>query len=582
MLTETTIATTGTRTLWPLRGGLHLPDNKAQSAATPIRPAALPKRLLVPLQQHIGNPAKPLPAVGTRVLKGQLIAAAVGGLSAPVHAPTSGTLVAIEALPIPHPSGLSAPCLVIEPDGLEEWAELPPPLDPEQTSPEALRERIRDAGIVGMGGATFPTAVKLSPPGGKRIHTLVINGVECEPYITCDDRLMRERAGQVVQGIRIMQRLLGAEQVLIGIEDNKPEAAAAMRAALPAGATDLEVVTIPTRYPSGGERQLIYILTGLEVPSGSLPAQIGVVCHNVGTAAKVADAVLLGRPFISRVITFTGNGIAQPGNLEVLIGTPIEELIPQVGGYTPQVARLTLGGPMMGFNVGSDAIPVTKGINCVLATDAREAPNPGTALACIRCGRCAQACPMSLLPQQMYWHARALELDKAQSYDLFDCIECGCCSHVCPSRIPLVQYFRFAKGEVRSQDAERRKTELAKQRHEARTGRLERAEAEKQAKLRQKKEALEKKPVAHPAARPGAAADAGEDPKKAAIAAAAKRAAEKKAKLAAEGVAPQNIDQLTPAQQQQIAQADARRAVLHEGAGETPQPTQTKADRQDP
>jgi Na+-translocating ferredoxin:NAD+ oxidoreductase subunit C len=385
---------------------------------------------------------------------------------------------------------------------------------------------------------------------------------------------MRERPQQVIQGAAIMRRLLGAEQVLVAIEDNKPEAAAAMRAAILQEGAGMEVVVIPTRYPSGGERQLIYIVTGQEVPSGSLPAQIGVVCHNVGTAATVAAAVLHGRPFISRLVTFTGRGIATPRNLEVLIGTPIDELIPQVGGYTPRVARLILGGPMMGFNLGSDDVPITKGANCVLAADALESPDPGRALACIRCGRCAQACPMSLLPQQMYWHARAQELEKCQAYSLFDCIECGCCSHVCPSHIPLVQYFRFAKGEVRSQEAERRKTELAKQRHEARTARLERAEAEKQAKLRQKKEALEKKPA-------GATDAAADDPKKAAIAAAAKRAAEKKAKLAEAGVAPQNTDHLTAAQRQQIEQADARRAVLPEGTEAPPQQAQTTADRQD-
>jgi len=570
MLTETPSASG--RKIWPIRGGIHVPDNKTQSCTRPVTAAALPSRICLPMYQHMGNPARPMVSVGDRVLKGQMIAEGDGRLSAAIHASTSGTVIAVEALPIPHPSGLNALCAVIEPDGQEAWAELPVPLDPATADPDLLRERIRWAGVVGMGGATFPSAVKLTVNPNQPVHTLVINGAECEPFITCDDMLMRDRAEQVLRGALIMQRLLGAERIIVGIEDNKPAAAEAMRAAVPrVGAANTEVVVIPTRYPSGGEKQLIYILSGQEIPSGKLPAHIGFVCHNVGTANAVADAVLLGRPFISRLVTFTGNGIGQPCNMEVLIGTPIDELIPQVGGYTPRVAKLILGGPMMGFTSGTDGIPVTKGVNCVLAADAQESPDPGTALACIRCGRCAQACPMSLLPQQMYWYSRSHELEKSREYNIFDCIECGCCSHVCPSRIPLVQYFRYTKGEIRFQVEEQRKTELAKQRHEARTARLERAEAEKQAKLRQKKEALEKKP---------ADADSAEDPKKAAIAAAAKRAAEKKAKLAAEGTAPQNTDNLTEAQQQQIDQVEARRAAANADAP-TAEANQTSADRQE-
>ena len=288
-------------------GGLHLPDNKHQSTSLPVEKASLPKRLLLPLQQHIGEPAEPLVAVGERVLKGQMIAAAQGLISAPVHASSSGTVVEIGDHPVAHPSGLSAPCIVIETDGRDEWCELPPPIvDVDAMNPDALRERIRNAGIVGMGGAAFPSSVKLNPGPSRHVHTLVINGAECEPFITCDDMLMRNRADRVLVGVAILRQLVAADRCLIGIEDNKPEAIAAMQQALlESGLDNTEVVTIPTRYPSGGEKQLIRILTGVEVPSGHIPAYIGVVCNNVGTAAAVADAVLDGKPLISRYLTLT-------------------------------------------------------------------------------------------------------------------------------------------------------------------------------------------------------------------------------------------------------------------------------------
>ena len=553
-------------------GGLHLPDNKHQSTSLPVEKASLPKRLLLPLQQHIGEPAEPLVAVGERVLKGQMIAAAQGLISAPVHASSSGTVVEIGDHPVPHPSGLPAPCIVIETDGRDEWCELPPPIvDVDAMNPDALRERIRNAGIVGMGGAAFPSSVKLNPGPSRHVHTLVINGAECEPFITCDDMLMRNRADRVLVGVAILRQLVAADKCLIGIEDNKPEAIAAMQQALlESGLDNTEVVTIPTRYPSGGEKQLIRILTGLEVPSGHIPAYIGVVCNNVGTAAAVADAVLDGKPLISRYLTLTGKGLAQPRNLEVLVGTPASELIEQAGGYTSAVSRLILGGPMMGITLHDDTVPVTKASNCLLAASPEEAPHPGRASACIRCGKCAEACPVRLLPQQMYWYSRAKDLVKAQEYNLFDCIECGCCSHVCPAHIPLVQYFRYAKNESWAKDQEKRKAEQARQRHEAKVARVTRLEAERKALLKRKKEALAKKPPA----KKGQATDA----KKAAIDAAVKRAAEKKAKLAEQGVAPGNTEKLTPAQQKQVEQADARR-----GAASPQQKTarQTPSEKQD-
>ncbi len=481
------------RTLWRFHGGIHIPDEKALANHRPIETVPLPERLWVPLQQHIGAPARPKVLVGERVFKGQMIAEPQGFVSAPIHAPTSGRILGIEPHPVPHPSGFQAPCIVIEPDGAETWAERPPPLlDYPQIDPALIRERIRWAGVVGLGGATFPTSVKLSPGPDRAIHTLIINGAECEPYITCDDRLMRERAGRILEGVRIIHYLLQPKTVLIGIEDNKPEAIAAMRQAL--AATDLvdytEIVSIPTLYPSGGEKQLIKILTGREVPTSNIPAQIGIVCQNIGTAAAVADAVLDGRPLISRVVTVSGRAIACPSNLEVLIGTPIDHLIAHCGGYRQPPAKLICGGPMMGFQIHDPTTPVAKGTNCLLALTSAESPDPGPPLPCIRCGRCATVCPANLLPQQLYWYARAKDLDRVQDYHLFDCIECGCCAYVCPSHLPLVQYYRYAKTEIWAREQERRKAEQARARYLAKQARLERQARERQARLQQHQEAL--------------------------------------------------------------------------------------------
>ena len=548
------------RKLHRFHGGLHLPDNKHQSTGKPVEQALLPKRLILPLQQHIGEIAEPLVAVGDKVFKGQMIAKPQGYISSPIHASSSGTVLEIAELAIPHPSGLSAPCIVIETDGRDEWCELPEPIADFASADHALlRERIRSAGIVGLGGAAFPTSVKLNPGPDNPIHTLVINGAECEPFITCDDMLMRAQADRIVAGISILRYLTGAEKCLIGIEDNKPEAITAMGDAVTRAAQEwAEVVSIPTLYPSGGEKQLIKVLIGTEVPSGGIPAHIGIVCHNVGTAATVADAVLEGKPLISRYVTITGEGVNSPRNLEVMVGTPAAELIDQAGGYTEAAAKLIMGGPMMGFTLHEDMVPITKAANCLLVASLSETPEASPALACIRCGKCAEVCPVNLLPQQMYWYARAKDLEKAQEYNLFDCIECGCCSHVCPSHIPLVQYYRYAKTESWALERETRAAEHARLRHEAREARLERLKAERKARLGKKKEALAKKPAANKAD--------GIDPKKAAIEAAMKRAAEKKASLSEKGIKPENTEQLTEAQQRAIADVDARRATDKETA----------------
>lgn len=514
-------------TIGHFHGGIHMPDHKAESTTRPIAALQVPRELVLPLQQHIGAPAHPVVAVGYRVLKGQLVAAAGGHVSAPLHAPTSGVVTAIEERPVPHASGLSAMSIVIESDGEEQWAPLPPPLeDFTAVAPAALVERIRDAGIVGLGGATFPTSIKLAAPS-ESIDTLIVNAAECEPYITCDDMLMREGAQQIVAGIRILQHILGVRRCLIGIEDNKPQAIRSLTAAVAEAALEhTAVVSVPTLYPSGGERQLTLLLTGKEVPSHGIPANIGIVCHNVGTVHAIADAVLRGRPLISRVVTVTGEGVAQPQNIHALVGTPASALIAQAGGYTDKVSQLICGGPMMGFSLPHDAVPVTKGVNCLLVASDSDCPPPEPATACIRCGKCAEVCPAQLLPQQLYWHSRSRNFDKAQDYHLFDCIECGCCSHVCPSHIQLVHYYRFAKTQIWSKEQEKSKADRARRRHEARVARLARLEAERKARLGKKKAALA-----------GAKGGRDDDAKKAAIAAAMKRAAAKKAaaKAAAEG-----------------------------------------------
>ena len=539
---------TPARKLWTLPGGIHVPDNKTQSATHPVTPAALPKRLVIPLQQHLGNPAKALVTVGERVRKGQVIGEPNGFISAPVHASSSGTVTDIGPYPIAHPSGLEGTCVVIETDGREEWIDLPEPVTDFTTlGKEEILQRVRNAGIVGMGGAGFPSSVKLNPGPDNPIHTLVINGVECEPFSTSDDLLMRNRADRIVAGIRIMVHLLGVKNCLIGIEDNKPEAAAAMRQAVQeSDLRNTEVVVIPTLYPSGGEKQLIYILTGKEVPSGGLPGHIGFVCHNVSTTAAVADAVLEGKPLISRYVTLTGEGIAEPRNLEALVGTPITELVAQAGGYTPDATRLIMGGPMMGFALPHDDIPMVKATNCILSPSAREVPYPGSASACIGCLRCVNACPMNLLPQKMYWHIRSAAPNRAKAYNLFDCIECGCCAYVCPSHIPLVQYYRFAKTEIWTQEREKQKSDLARKRHEFRLERLEREKLEREEARRKKKAALHKDDAAH-----------ANDGKKSAIEAALARVQDKKRNAQ---TPVKNVDNLTPEQQQKIAEVEARRA----------------------
>lgn len=547
----------GGRRLYVFNGGVHPEEHKSVSTSRPIQSLPLLPRYVVPLRQHIGNPAAPLVQVGDKVLGGQMIGLPEGTISVAVHAPTSGTVLAVEHRPVTHPSGLPDICVEIEADGEDRAVDMAP-VDWRAMEPGALRAHLRDMGLAGLGGAVFPSHVKLDPGKERRVHTLILNGAECEPWITCDDLTMRHHAAEILAGAGVMRHALGCETVLVGIEDNKPEARAAMRAAAEHAGYPVEVVAVPTRYPGGGGKQLTYTLTGLATPSGGLTTDVGVQVFNVGTAYALHRAVARGEPMLSRIVTVTGH-VARPGNYEVRIGTPIADLLAQAGGELPEATGLIVGGPMMGFDLPDTAAPVVKAVNCVIVKNRELFPPPPAPLPCIRCGACARACPADLQPFEMYWYAKAKDLGKAQAYSLFDCIECGCCGYVCPSHIPLVGYYRFAKSEIWAREREKAAADAARARHEFRDFRQEREKREKAEKFAAKaKETL--------AASTTVAAEPGEDPeaarKKAILA-----AAMEKARQAKEGVQPKNIDKLTPAQQKEIEEIEARRANTVEEKG---------------
>jgi electron transport complex protein RnfC len=462
-----------------IRGGIHPAGHKDRSAALPIGTLALPPRLYLPLLQHAGAENLPLVKVGDRVLKGQLLASSPSELSAPLHAPSSGRIVEVGPILAPHPSGLQVNGLVIDCDGEERWIDLDIPADPFAVAPLILAERVAQAGIVGLGGAIFPAAVKLKQGTRHEIKTVLVNGSECEPYLSTDDRLMRERAEAIVDGARLIQHILRAYSIVIAIEDNKPEALAAMRAASePFGA--IEVVAVPARYPMGSAKQLIQEITGREVPAGGRSTAVGVLVHNVGTVYAIQQALRHGRPLISRVVTVAGSCVTSPRNLETLIGTPAQALFDACGGLAGEPRQLMLGGPMMGVQLPSAGVPLIKGATGLLALAAHELPQREAA-PCIRCARCVDACPMGLTPLQMAAHVRVDDFDGASDYGLSDCILCGCCAYVCPSHIPLVQYFQYAMGQQDERRNAARKSDYIKQLSEARAARLAAEEAARKA-----------------------------------------------------------------------------------------------------
>lgn len=477
-------------------GGVH-PDDSKLTAGMPIEDSPLAPLYILPLKQHIGEPCTPLVSVGDKVLRGQKIAKAEGYVSVPLHAPTSGKVVKIEEHPVMHPSGMSRPCIFIEADGLDEADEsLQPITDWRHTEPAVLRERVRICGIAGLGGAVFPTFIKLVQDKNYEVETLILNGIECEPYLTNDHRLMLEQAEEILQGLAIIKHMVEAKSAIIAIEDNKPDAAKAMQRALKQAMQEndelagVSVAVLPTRYPQGSEKQLIYSLTGKEVPAGKLPLHVGVLCQNVGTTLAIRDAVALGKPLTERLVTVSGDALPRPANLRVRFGVPLRFVFAQRGLEDFDGIQILHGGPMMGECLRNPDVPVVKSsigllamhVDTVMDTHVEEEP-------CIRCGHCGEACPAGLVPNMLADQCRSEQFEKAESYDLFECIECGACSYVCPAHIPLVQYFRFGKGQIAQLRREQSFAEASRQRSDARDARLlleKEAKAARRSRVRQK------------------------------------------------------------------------------------------------
>jgi len=476
--------------LFTVRGGIHPEYRKERTSESAIVALPLPAALYLPLQQHIGAPAEPVVEAGALVKKGQLLARAGGAVSAPVHAPTSGRIASIAEMTAPHPSGLPQMTIILEPDGKDEWAELPLGLsDPFKADPSSIRQRVAEAGIVGMGGATFPSAVKLSLGTEKKLDVLLLNGAECEPYLTCDDRVMREFAEEMIDGARIMAYALGAPKVVIAIEENKPQALSIVSEAA-AIQPNVEVVSVPAQYPMGSERHLVQAITGEETPARKLTADLGIVVHNVATARAVHHAVRHGRPLTSRVVTVSGGAIAKPQNVEAPLGALVSDLIEFCGGLSVPPRRVVNGGPMMGQPLPSLAVPVVKGTSDILALTSEEA-NEQPAQPCIRCGTCVTICPCGLVPVEMSAFIRKENLDAAARLGVRDCVSCGSCSYICPAHIPLVHYFNYAKGRLNALDREARKTDQIRQLVEGHNERLEKQAAAKAAAAAAAKAAAE-------------------------------------------------------------------------------------------
>jgi electron transport complex protein RnfC len=456
--------------IWDFHGGLHPDEHKRESSEAPLVNAGIPPFLVIPIKQHSGRIGRLLVKVGDHVLTGQQLTASDHPMEVPVHASSSGVITSIELHTVAHPSGLSEPCIHIKPDGLDQWREREPWPDFHRYDAIQLFDRIRQAGIAGLGGAGFPTYAKLSV-AREKAEIVIINGAECEPYITADDRLMREHAREILEGVEIIKHILRPTITIIAIEDNKPEAIAAfLLHPLP---EDVIVRVIPTKYPSGSARQLIEILTGKQVPAGGRSLSMGVVMVNVGTTYAIRQAIIEDEPLIRRVVTLTGSQFKKPGNAWVRLGSSVRWLLTQFSLVPEPRQRVIMGGSMMGFTLPHADVPVVKITNCLLAPSVSELPPRDDEVNCIRCAKCADVCPVKLLPQQLYWYSRAGDHENAEKYNLSDCIECGACAWVCPSNIPLVHYYRQEKAEIEHQREEAAQAERAKLRFEAKKQRLE-------------------------------------------------------------------------------------------------------------
>jgi electron transport complex protein RnfC len=425
------------------RGGVHPREAKEATEHKPVQVLPLPARVFIPLSQHTGAPSKAVVQKGSQVKTGTLIGEPAGRISAATHASVSGTVADVTDLP--HPlSGRRGPTVIIDSDGADTLDDAISERDYSGFSVEQIVETLRLSGVVGMGGAAFPTYFKLTPPKEKPIDTLLINGCECEPFLTADHRLMLEQPAEIIEGVTVMARVLGVKNVLIAVEDNKPDAVETMTAA--AASAGFRTKKLKTKYPQGAEKQLIRATVRREVPSGGLPMDVGCVVQNVGTALAVRDALRYNRPLYERVTTVTGPAIREPKNLRVRIGTPVKSLIEFCGGYSAEVGKLIMGGPMMGIAVSTDEVPVLKGTSGVLVLD--QAATVFDEHDCIRCGRCIEACPMGLAPLRLNNLIRRGKLEQARTEHVKDCIECGCCAFACPSKIRLVHQFKYAKSEL--------------------------------------------------------------------------------------------------------------------------------------
>jgi len=492
----TTNKNTASKAQFTLTGGLHLTGNKSRSAIATLQVCPLPEQLLIPLNMHAGKDAISIVNIGDRIAKGQNIAEADQKISAYIHSPVDGKIIDIKPMSVANRSGIDATVLVIACDQEQSNDRIKAAVWCNE-SPEHLLEIVRLAGIVGLGGPRFPRKQKITSSLSQS-HTLLLNGAECEPYISCDDKTMQDYSSEVIEGALILARILDCEKIQIAIEDNKQDALSniikAVQQCQNKQNTDIEIIEIPTIYPSGGERQLIEIVTGKKVPSGQRPSILGYTVQNVGTALAVHDAVVYDKPLIDRIVTVTGEAVSRPGNYRVTIGTPVKHLLEFAGWDQKATHCLIHGGPMMGFPLPSAELPISKISNCIIAATAEEFPDALSERPCIRCGQCADVCPALLLPQQLLWFSKSGELNKAQDYKLMDCIECGACAYVCPSHIPLVDYYRYTKGEIKTRAAITVKAEQSKLRFEARNKRLENEKIEKQ-RLREqrKRQAIENK-----------------------------------------------------------------------------------------